>query len=426
MVGIGNKDGTYYVVDRDGINEATGVAWDDPDPSALPYWTTQVVPGGAIGGIIATAAVDEVARRVYFSTAPGEDVLAPQRPTVHALDLDTGAVVWQHDDPGFPAGDASYAPTSAVPGVVIVGSVITPHLRLFDAEDGALLYDEVIGEPGTFSGIASGAAVVDGTLVVGAGIGARSSGGSSPGDFAAETPSAVVALCVRGSSGCPGPPPRIVPGLAEIDETDGVATASIPVTLEFPSQSPVSAAWDVVAVGSLADDELPPQSGTVVFPPGATEADITVEVVGDTLHELDELGVVAVHDPVNAAIGGYWGLGFVRVLDDDVPPELRMRIGVAFEGDGPLRVPLRLDGPSGRDTSVAWSVTAATARPGDDYTTESGTTTIPAGGTRGEAVIELVDDRTREWPELLFVAVTAAEGASVVRATGAGIVLDDD
>ena len=38
--------------------------------------------------------VDEGARRVYFSTAPGTSVYAPQHPTVHALDLETGATRW--------------------------------------------------------------------------------------------------------------------------------------------------------------------------------------------------------------------------------------------------------------------------------------------------------------------------------------------
>src|SRR6185436_2567909 len=91
VVGGGSKDGTYYVIDREGVNAASGVRWDDADPSALPYWRTQVVPGGEIGGVIATAAVDEAAGRVYFSTAPGLDTFMPQRPTVHALDLQTGA-----------------------------------------------------------------------------------------------------------------------------------------------------------------------------------------------------------------------------------------------------------------------------------------------------------------------------------------------
>src|SRR6185369_1299602 len=94
VLGVGGKDGTYYTLDRTGVNAVSGVRWDDADPSALPYWRRNVVPGGSAGGIIGTAAVDEAARRIFFSTAPGsdEDLLTPQRPTVHALDADDGSI----------------------------------------------------------------------------------------------------------------------------------------------------------------------------------------------------------------------------------------------------------------------------------------------------------------------------------------------
>lgn len=202
VVGIGNKDGTYYVVDRDGVNAATGVRWDDPDPSSLPYWRRNVVPGGAIGGVIATAAVDEQDRRVYFSTGPGEDVFTPQQPTVHALDLDTGEVVWQNAAPPGERADASYAPTSAVPGVVIVGSALSPRLRLYRAADGTVLWDEVIGDPGTLGGVGSGAVVIDGTLLVGTGLGFLSRDPQDISNVAANTPSSLVALCVPLAPGC--------------------------------------------------------------------------------------------------------------------------------------------------------------------------------------------------------------------------------
>ena len=129
VVGVGGKDGTYYALDRTGVNGVTSIRWDSPDPSALPYWRTNVVPGGSAGGIIGTAAVDRAARRIYFSTAPGsdDDLFNPQRPTVHALDADTGAIVWQNTTE--PNADASFAPTSAIPGVVFAGKDVGGALR---------------------------------------------------------------------------------------------------------------------------------------------------------------------------------------------------------------------------------------------------------------------------------------------------------
>ena len=202
VVGIGNKDGTYYVLDRDGVNVRNGVRWDDADPSGLPYWTRNVVPGGPQGGILATAAVDERARRVYFTTAPGTSVVDPQRPTVHALDLDTGAIVWQNTETTALEGDASFGPTSAVPSLVFAGSALAPHLRIYDAATGELLWHEVIGDPTTLGGISSGAVVIDGTLLVGSGVGTRSSNPDNPSDIASRAPSSLIALCVPTAPDC--------------------------------------------------------------------------------------------------------------------------------------------------------------------------------------------------------------------------------
>jgi polyvinyl alcohol dehydrogenase (cytochrome) len=197
VVGVGGKDGFYYVIDRDGVNATSGVRWDDADPSELPYWRTQVVPGGPLGGIIATAAVDVAARRVYFSTAPGTDVFAPQRPTVHALDLDTGAVVWQNTSETM--ADASFAPTSAIPGVVFVGGAASGTLRSYDAATGARLG----GVPVSFV-LAAAPAVVDGHVLVGGGVGEQSGDPTDAADIVSRIPQSLTALCVPGSPACDG------------------------------------------------------------------------------------------------------------------------------------------------------------------------------------------------------------------------------
>lgn len=261
--------------------------------------------------------MDESRRTVFFSTAPGESISAVQRLTVHALDLDTAAVVWQHDA-GFPSGDASYSPTSSAGGVVVVGSVIFPHLGLFDAADGTLLYDEVIGNSGTLSGISSGAAIVDGTIVVGTGIGARSSGGSSPGDFAANTPADIVALCVAGTIGCPGPLPKVVPGFADAIEGDvGTTLVRIPVRLSSPSQSAVTVDWRVVLPHELHVAELVDASGIVTFDPGPTKAfaDVEVALVDDTVAEWLEYFTVDLIDVEGADVLGPFGVGLIFDLD---------------------------------------------------------------------------------------------------------------
>jgi cysteine-rich repeat protein len=199
VLGVGNKDGTYYVIDRDGINEVTSVAWNDADPSTLPYWRTKLVPGGEIGGILATAAADEELRRIYITTAPGTDAdgpFNPQRPTVHALHMDTGAIAW--NNAADTTANSSFGPVSAIPGVMFAGQVPGAILRSFDSQTGAPLGNYDLGN----SALASGPAVVDGMLLVGNGIGTRTSTGSGPSDLTAIIPSPLIALCVPGTPTC--------------------------------------------------------------------------------------------------------------------------------------------------------------------------------------------------------------------------------
>ena len=118
VVGVGSKDGAYYVLDRDGVNQVTGMI--------EPYWQTQVVPGGAIGGIIASAAVGE--GKIQFSTAIGLDLANPQRPAAWGLHADTGDVIWSNA-----AADPSYAPTSAIPGVAFMGSLFSGRIIAYNS-----------------------------------------------------------------------------------------------------------------------------------------------------------------------------------------------------------------------------------------------------------------------------------------------------
>jgi hypothetical protein len=202
VLGVGGKDGTYYVIDRDGTNERNGVAWNDADPSQLPYWRTQVVPGGAIGGIIASASADEGARRITFSTAPGLSVFTPQRPTMHALDMDTGAILWNNGTATGLRNDASYAPTTGVPGLAFTGTVFAPQLRAWNAATGEIEYAGLVADALLSNAIASAATVVDGTVLVGTGIGTRSGDPHDVGDSVSREPRTLVALCVPGTRGC--------------------------------------------------------------------------------------------------------------------------------------------------------------------------------------------------------------------------------
>ncbi len=182
VLGIGNKDGRYITLDRDGINEITGVI--------EPYWVTQTVPGGSIGGILQSAAVGE--GRVMFTTGFGLELNDPQKPAAVALDASTGAILWASQD-----APPSYSPTSAVPGVAFMGSVYGT-LFAYDSDTGVVLNRLAAGGP-----LGSPATVVGGRVYIGAGTGERGGNPTRVAYLVSLIPSPVSAFCIAGTEGCP-------------------------------------------------------------------------------------------------------------------------------------------------------------------------------------------------------------------------------
>ena len=55
----------------------------------------------------------------------------------------------------------------------------------------------------------------------------------------------------------------------------------------------------------------------MTFAPGQTTQTVPVTINGDTLNEPDELLIVSLTNPTNATIGGFLGLGFGTIINDD-------------------------------------------------------------------------------------------------------------
>ena len=182
VVGVGNKDGNYYLLDRDGTNEITG--------RVEPYWAKRVVPGGAIGGLLASASVGD--GKIFVSTAIGTDITDPQKPAASALDPSSGEFVWANME-----AEPSYSSASGIPGVVFMGS-LSGSVYGYDADTGAKLVSLPAG-----STLGSAATVVDGTVLVGAGTGERGGNPLRIEYTVSLLPSTVNAFCVAGSDGCP-------------------------------------------------------------------------------------------------------------------------------------------------------------------------------------------------------------------------------
>jgi polyvinyl alcohol dehydrogenase (cytochrome) len=142
------RDGRDLLV----VGQKSGAVWAlDPDKGGELVWSRQISAGGANGGIHWGTATDGV--RIFVpmndrSTSPQWPLGGPG---LHALDLETGNVLWSRKAQGDCSGDRQqrfaacatrlgYSPAPLViDGAVVQGSV-DGILRVFDAATGATLW----------------------------------------------------------------------------------------------------------------------------------------------------------------------------------------------------------------------------------------------------------------------------------------------
>ena len=109
-------------------------------------------------------------------------------------------------------------------------------------------------------------------------------------------------------------------------QQSGTTHLKVPVTLSQPVGSDGDGALDHLylpgdsATRPTRPPTTPRPAGTVTFAPGETSATVTIPVNGDTLVEPDEYIVVSFHDPTNANMGGFWGLGLRRSSSTTTTP----------------------------------------------------------------------------------------------------------
>ena len=183
------KDGRDILV----AGQKSGTVWAlDPDNNGALLWSQKIGHGGGNGGIHWGIATDGVRIFTPMNDRDGPtDELPLAGPGLHALDIDTGKVLWsrkaESDCSGnrkqrFPGCDTrlGYSPAPLViDGAVVQGS-IDGILRVFDAATGKTLWSynmlrdfkTVNGVPGTGGSIDSSPYVAaNGTLFVVSGYG---------------------------------------------------------------------------------------------------------------------------------------------------------------------------------------------------------------------------------------------------------------
>ena len=223
------------------------------------------------------------------------------------------------------------------------------------------------------------------------------------------------------------------PGLSigDVTLTEGNAgTKNFTFTVSLAQASGVPITVDFATGGgnATAGTDYTATSGVLTFAAGETSKSITVLVNGDLVNEADETFNVTLSNasgstPISIPVG----IG--TITNDDV---VNVTIGDASQNEGntgttSFTFNVTLSASSDQAITIPFSTSGGTATAGADFASTSGTLTFAAGETSKQVTVAVNGDTTFENNESFQVNLsTSAAGVTLVKAIGAGSIVNDD
>jgi hypothetical protein len=199
------------------------------------------------------------------------------------------------------------------------------------------------------------------------------------------------------------------------------------VRLTPASATPVTVNVATADGSALAGSDYAAVHATLTFPPGVNQRNVLVPVAGDGTWEEDETLTLRLTGATNAGIADGEGVG--TILNDDPLPAVQVGNVLVSEGDSGTMTAffqVTLSAPSSRPVTVNLATADGTAVAGSDYTSFSGSLTIPAGTVRRPVAVSVQGDLISEPHEFFFLQATGATNAVIGNGRGIGIILNDD
>lgn len=198
--------------------------------------------------------------------------------------------------------------------------------------------------------------------------------------------------------------------------TNGSFTVSLPAGVTVGENVTVNY---TVAGTATAGADYTTLSGTVVIPAGQNSASLPVTVTDDQIIEQTETVIATITGGTSANFS-FTGSGnaTVNITDDEssTPANLVLSIIKGADGaepntNGSFTISLPAGITSSEDVTVNYTVTG-TAIAGADYTTLSGTATIPAGQNSVSVPVTVTDDQIIEVAETVIATLSGGTSTS--------------
>ena len=204
---------------------------------------------------------------------------------------------------------------------------------------------------------------------------------------------------------------------ATVTQGSGTPNSAVfTVSLTAPSANKVRVHYYTSNGTAAAGVDYTSQSGILTFPPSATTELVTVPVAGIAIFQSVKYFYINLVTPQNASIDDGQGLGTIvnsnhtaYVTSDDVT------VAEPSSGTATANVPVRISPLSNFPVILSYGTSNGSAAAGTDYTTASGTLTIPANTAQVTVPVTVNASGLSAPKYFIFNLSAASNGAQLIR-----------
>lgn len=196
----------------------------------------------------------------------------------------------------------------------------------------------------------------------------------------------------------------------EIKEGDGQAqTEKVTFTASRKADKPITVSYKTTDNTAVAGKDYRALVGEVTIPEGATTVDLTLTVIGNTIHQSDREFTLTLVDLKSDAgkLAKGQDVTTIRVKEDDPEPVLTFASVklTAHETIGEITVPVVADRQSEKETQFRISI-AGTATNGSDFSMKSVDFKVPAMSTTLNVPVMILSDSLIEGTEKIDLTLS--------------------
>jgi len=186
------------------------------------------------------------------------------------------------------------------------------------------------------------------------------------------------------------------------------------------------AQFDYQVVGIIGEG-ISSSNGTINFEPNATQATLTVNVLGDSTREPNETINVNILNPAPPEANIAIGSATTTIINDDPIPAIStadVAIAEPETGSTNATFTLTLSNRTSSTVTVNFATQSGTATAGTDYTTVSGTVTFAPNQLSSTIQVPILGDSNPEPQETFKLNLSSATNATLSTTSVAGFILN--